>query len=222
MMSAAAHRQSAPGAGVSSAMSVTGTMLSPFAFVFFTPAGLISTYLAGAGLVRVVAAIVNEPIGDPLLTGLHRLAARLRTRRAAAVAITRRTALEGAEIPDRVLPGAEAGLPAAAHVVVAARRKPGWEEGVLVVTGLGWFRIGRIFEEYHDGGLRTLYPLLRSPESEVLRRAVHYALPGEKEAAASGTEGSGGAAVEVDEREVIPLSEDPLDAGRKPPGGGSA
>jgi hypothetical protein len=107
-------------------------------------------------------------------------------------------------------------------VVAAARRKPGWEEGVLVVTGLGWFRIGRIFEEYHDGGLRTLYPLVRSPESEVMRRAVHYALPGEEEAAAGGAQGSAEAAGEADEREVIPLSEDPLDAGRKPPGGRTA
>src|SRR5262245_7043909 len=174
----AAARQRPIGEGdVTSAMGVAGSMFSPFTFVLFTPAGVVSTYLALAGLVRLVSAIVEEPFGDPILTGLHHLATRLRDRRAAAVTAARRAALEGIEVPDRVLQGPAAGVPAAEHVVVSARRKPGWEEGVLVVTDAGWFRIGRIFEEYHEGGLRTLYPLLRSPELEVMRRAVRYDLP---------------------------------------------
>lgn len=180
LMLAAASLRQAGGGDVTSAMGVGGTMVSPFAFALFTPAGLVSTYLAGAGLVRLVAAITEEPFGDPILTGLHRLGAYARSRRAAAVSIVRRTALEGEEVPDRVVTGAAAGHPAAEFVVVASRRKPGWEEGVLVVTGRGWFRIGRIFEEYHDGGLRTLYPLVRSPQSEVMRRAVRYELPGDE------------------------------------------
>ena len=179
LMLQAASRGPGQAGEATSAMSVGGSMFSPLAFVF-TPLGLTSTYLAVAGLVRLVAAVVDEPFGDPILTGLHRLGSRLATKRAAAIGRARRAALEGAEIPDRVLPGAAAGVPAAEHIVVAARRKPGWEEGVLVVTGSGWFRIGRIFEEYHDGGLRTLYPLLRSPESEVMRRAVTYTLPGDE------------------------------------------
>lgn len=179
LMLAAASRQqqTRSGPAVTSAMSVAPSMFSLFAFLFFTPAGLASLYLATAGLVRLVSAIVEEPFGDPLLTGVHRLGVRLRARRTAAIAAERRASLEGAEIPDRHMPGAEAGVPAAELVVISARRKAGWEEGVLVVTDRGWFRIGRIFEEYHDGGLRTLYPLVRSPESEVMRRAVTYDLP---------------------------------------------
>src|SRR6185295_8686408 len=124
-----------------------GSMLSPVAFLFFTPLGLGSLYLAGAGVVRFIAAVVDEPFGDPILTGAHRLTLYLTARRAAAVARAKRAALEGADIPDRVLTGAAAGAPGAELVVVSARRKAGWEEGVLVVTGSGWYRIGRIFEE---------------------------------------------------------------------------
>jgi hypothetical protein len=212
MLSPASRRQ-AGGADVTSAMSVGGSMLSPFAFVFFTPAGLVSTYLAGAGLVRLVAAIVEEPFGDPILTGLHRLGAHARARRAASVSAARRTALEGEELPDRVVSGAAAGIPAAEFVVIAARRKPGWEEGVLVVTGLGWFRIGRLFDEYHDGGLRTLYPLVRSPQSEIMRRAVSYRLPGQEDETGEAPGGEAGVPREVTE---IPLSPDPLEQERDP------
>ena len=209
-MSAAEHSQAA-GGDVTSAMGVAGSMFSPFAFVFFTPAGLLSTYLAGAGLVRLVAAIIEEPFGDPILTGLYLTGERFRRRRAAAVEAARRSALEGAEVPDHVIPGSAAGVPHAEHVVVSARRKPGWEEGVLVVTGRGWFRIGRLFEEYHDGGLRTLYPLVRSPESEVMRRAVRYRLPGEEHADEDGKGDEGPASAQC-ESHSIPLSPDPLDA----------
>lgn len=209
LMLAAAEQRRAAGGEVTSAMGVAGSMFSPFTFVF-TPAGLVSTYLASAGLVRLVAAIIEEPFGDPILTGLYLAVERFRRRRAAAAAAASRSALEGAEVPDKVIPGGAAGIPGAEHVIVSARRKPGWEEGVLVVTGRGWFRIGRIFEEYHDGGLRTLYPLVRSPESEVMRRAVRYRLQGEESADEDG-EGDGAPAAGGREILDIPLSPDPLD-----------
>jgi hypothetical protein len=102
--------------------------------------------------------------------------AAIRSRRAGDAVASRGRRPERAHRPGRGVPGACGRAIRPRTLVLAARRRPGWE-GVLVVTGLRWFRIGRIFEEYHDGGLRT--SSARASPRRRQRRAVSYRLPGE-------------------------------------------
>ena len=62
-------------------------------------------------------------------------------------------------------------------MVIASRRKPGWEPGVFVITDRGWYRLGAPAERDTPAGLRTLYPLTEVRDQEVLRKGVHYAFP---------------------------------------------
>jgi len=157
----------------------TGWMvLGPFAFALFTPLGLVSSYLCLTGVVRASSAwLVDDPRGDPLLTALDAMARGLvacvsttRTRRA-------RERLEGPEEPDRLVTGAWAGLPQVDFVVLASRRKPGWEAGVFVITADKWYRLGQPFDMPLPAGLRTAYPLTKIDTLEVLRKGVPYELP---------------------------------------------
>ncbi len=151
--------------------------LSFFAFAFFTPVGLLSGYLLLSGAARATAVAADERFGDPILTALDAFGRRLAigaTRRRAARA---RERLEGPEKPDRLLAGAAAGIPGADCVIVASRRKAGWEPGVFVVTGEKWYRLGTPVERALPGGLRTFYPLTELRDGEVLRRAVRYEMP---------------------------------------------
>ena len=85
--------------------------------------------------------------------------------------------LEGPEIPDRVVPGAQVGLPDALLVVVASRRKPDWDAGTVVITPGSIYRVGTIVERTIRGRLRTLYPLTEHKDFEAFRRTVHYDMP---------------------------------------------
>jgi hypothetical protein len=109
--------------------------LAIFTFLFLTPLGLLTLYLFVSGTVRAAAAWFEDPIGDPLLTGIDYAlfagAERHRTTRER----TTREALEGPEVPDRIVSAASAGLPPCDLVVVASRRKPGWERGVTIFPG---------------------------------------------------------------------------------------
>jgi hypothetical protein len=153
-------------------------ILSPIAFAFFTPLGLIATYLCVTGLARAASAwLTDDPRGDPTLTlidaGVRRLSARAsasRRRRA-------RERLEGPETADRLVTGEWAGLPKVDYVVLASRRKPGWEEGVFVITGDVWYRLGKPFDMPLPFGLRTAYPLTEIKTLDVLRKGVRYELP---------------------------------------------
>lgn len=166
-----------PGGTVTTAAPVSISMLSLFAFSFFTPLGLLSSYLAMTGFLRLAAAFVDEPHGDPILTGLDHarrgLVERVRRDRLAAL----RERLEGPAVPDLCLRGPAAGEPQADYVIVASRRKPGWEKGVFVVTTDTWYRIGQPYDRRDPGGLRTVYTLTEVGKAEVLRRSVYYELP---------------------------------------------
>ncbi len=147
------------------------------AFAFFTLRGLLSTYLIGSGLLRLLCWAAGEPRGDLLLSVADgvvrgRLADRRRQRAEEA-----RNALEGPEVPDLLLRGLALGFPEATYAVVASRLKTGWEPGVFVVTENGRFRIGHRQDRRQRDGLRAIYPLLEVPAAEATRRWVTYTLP---------------------------------------------
>jgi hypothetical protein len=61
-------------------------------------------------------------------------------------------------------------------VVIASRRKPGWDRDTIVITADAAYRIGAITERAIDGRLRTLYPLAEHKDLETFRRTVRYDL----------------------------------------------
>ena len=151
--------------------------LSIFTFLFLTPTGLLTLYLLGSGSVRAAAAWFDDPVGDPILTGLDYVVSGGRERRREATAFREREALEGPEIPDRVVTASAAGLAGCDLVIVASRRKPGWEHGTTVFTADAAYRIGHPEERTIAGRLRTLYPLTEHKDFEAIRKSVHYDLP---------------------------------------------
>ncbi len=165
------------GEPITTAAPVAVSMLSLFAFVFFTPLGLFSTYVTVSGVVRAVSSFVDEPFGDPVLTGADTLV-RWSGRRVAEGSRRRaRERDEGPEVSDRLYAGEWAGLPDVDYVVVASRRKHGWEAGAFIITTDKWYTLGRPFDLRLPEGLRTAYPLTEQKVNEVLRRGVRYELP---------------------------------------------
>jgi hypothetical protein len=155
--------------------------LSIFTFLLLTPLGWLTLYLVGSGGIRAGAAWFDDPIGDPILTGIDHVVWRRRDRYAARHAQQTRAALEGPETPDRVVSSATAGIPGCDMVIVTARRKPGWERGVVMYTDDACYRIGDPVERTIAGNLRTLYPLTEHTDLEAIRKSVNYQLPGRRE-----------------------------------------
>jgi hypothetical protein len=166
-----------PTIGYERGMVAGAVSLSIFSFLLLTPTGWLTVYLIGSGGVRAAAAWFDDPVGDPLLTGLDELFWRGRDRSQIGYAQLRRRAREGAEIRDRVVSGARAGIPDCDLVIVSSRVKPGWERGVAVYTASACYRIGEPVERTIAGKLRTLYPLTEHTDLEVVRKSVHYDLP---------------------------------------------
>ena len=123
------------------------------------------------------AAWFDDPIGDPILTGVDELIWRRRARAASRGARRAREALEGPEVPDRVVSASAAGIPGCDLVIVSSRRKPGWERGVAVYTEQACYRIGDPVEQTVAGRLRTLYPLTEHKDFEAIRKSVQYEMP---------------------------------------------
>lgn len=157
-------------------MFVGVSSLSLFTFIFLTPAGLTSTYFGISGTWRGIAAALDDPFGDPILTGMDALALRLARRTRTHAARRHRESLEGVEIPDRVVPGTRVGL-ASDLVIIAARRKADWTVGTVVDTGDKWFRVLVVEERKIGGWLRTLYGISEHRDLEAFRRAVRYEMP---------------------------------------------
>lgn len=151
--------------------------LSLFTFLLLTPAGWLTTYLIGTGAVRAIATWFEDPLGDPTLTLLDHWLIAGRARARAEYGRRNREAREGPEVPDRVVSAASAGLPPCDLVIVACRRKTGWDRGAVVFTPAAVYRIGEPVEKTIAGRLRTLYPLTEHTDLEVVRRSVHYDLP---------------------------------------------
>lgn len=150
--------------------------LAIFTFVL-TPVGLLTLYLAGSGVVRAAAGWFDDPIGDPVLTAIDTALFAARGRRHEKSERRSREALEGPEVPDRAVSSASAGVPACDLVIVASRRKPGWERGVVLFTQEACYRIGEPVERTVAGRLRTLYPLHEHRDLEAIRKSFHYDLP---------------------------------------------
>ena len=66
------------GGEISGAAPVALTMLAPLAFVIATPLGWLSGYLVITGLVRSLASVVRDPIGDPVFALVRSLIVRRR------------------------------------------------------------------------------------------------------------------------------------------------
>ncbi len=151
--------------------------LSLFTFLLLTPAGWLTMYLVGTGGVRAAAAWFDDPVGDPLLTGLDEIFLRADRRRRSRNERGTRQAREGPEVADRIVSAANAEIPGCDLVIVSSRRKPGWERGVVVYTAAAVYRIGEPVERTIAGRLRTLYPLTEHTDLEAVRKSVQYDMP---------------------------------------------
>ena len=152
-------------------------MLSPLAFVFFTPLGQLSAYLVLTGFIRALTCVVDDPMGDPVLTAVDGIFNRLTRRGSDSLERRRREKAEGPETPDRLYPGEWAGLADVEFVLVCSRRKPDWDRGTFVITSDKWYVVGEPFDRQFPEGLRAIYPLTEQTDGTVLRRGVHYELP---------------------------------------------
>jgi hypothetical protein len=166
-----------PTVGYERGMVAGAVSLSIFTFLLLTPTGWVTLYLIGSGGVRAGAGWFDDPVGDPILTGIDHLLGASRGRGQAWSGRRTREALEGPEIPDRVVSGARAEIPGCDLVIVSSRRKPGWERGVVVYTATGCYRIGEPVERTVAGKLRTLYPLTEHTDLEAVRKSVQYDMP---------------------------------------------
>jgi hypothetical protein len=151
--------------------------LSIFTFLLLTPKGWLTLYLTLSGSLRAAAAWFDDPIGDPILTGMDAIVSKRRGERRDRQARAAREALEGPEIADRVVSSAAAGMPGCDLVIVSSRRKPGWDRGVAVFTPEKCYRLGEPAEQTIAGRLRYLYPLTEHADFEAIRRSVQYDLP---------------------------------------------
>jgi hypothetical protein len=152
-------------------------ILNIVTYVLVTPVGAFSLYLVLTGMIRAVSWWIDDAFGDPLVTGVDAVVRRtVATTRTKSSARTRLEA-EGAEEPDRRYTGSWAGLTDADFVIVAARRKPDWRAGTVVITPDGWFKLGEPFDRPTPNGLRTVYPLTAQTDLTVLRKGVSYELP---------------------------------------------
>jgi hypothetical protein len=173
-----------PGANPRELLSEQGAQMvwvsgyfAPFTFALLTPTGLVSFYLTLTGYYRLAAWYVESPQGDPVLTLIDSFIAGRRIVAAGERAKEARERLEGPEVPDRLVTGKSAGIPDAELVVVASRRKPGWEAGVFLISSGTWYRLGLPEERMLPSGLRTFYPMNELKDLEVRRRSVEYELP---------------------------------------------
>ncbi len=177
MLELAGRTSRAGGEDLSVSAPVALSMLSSLTFALATPVGWLATYLVVTGLVRCLAAAVDERRGDPIVGLLARLVASARVRRRAARAAAGFVALTGPEVPDRVFVGERFGIKGADLIVVASRPKPEWTPGTVLDCGDRWLRVGEAVQRSLPVGLRTVYPLVEMSGTEVFRRIVHYELP---------------------------------------------
>lgn len=146
-------------------------------FLFTTPAGWLTMYLAVTGLVRAIAPVLDDGLGDPILTGIDTILARTRRGTRRRLEHMQREELEGPAMPDRIMSAQTLGV-AGDFVIVSSRRKPDWEKGTVVMTpDATAYRIGAVEDRTIAGRLRTLYPLTLHADLEAFRRVVHYELP---------------------------------------------
>ena len=153
------------------------SILTFFIFIFFTPTGLLATYLTASGTLRAAGAWFDDPHGDYILTALDWAATTMFRKNAAERREIGRRKLEGDETPDVLQTGEWAGLADVDFVVLASRRKAEWDAGAIILTSTDWYRLGVPFDTQTPAGLRTAYPLKKMDTVEVVRRGIQYELP---------------------------------------------
>lgn len=159
------------------AAALQSPILAVLAFFFFTPRGWLADYLFISGIFRGITLAVDNPWGDPILTGLdHLIRGKRETDRARAEAQARERA-EGPEVPDQILECRKFAGKEADYVVVASRRKDGWTKATTVMANDVRLRIGDPLEKTLEGRLRTCYPLKVIRDIQVDRRMVRYYWP---------------------------------------------
>ncbi len=147
-------------------------------FLFTTPLGLLSFYMAVSGVLRSIAPLFDDAaFGDPLLTGIDKLATGGARRSRARAEQMQRQKLAGPALPDRIMSASQLGIDHADFVIVSSRPKPDWSTGTVVLTAEGAYRVGAIEDRMIAGRLRTLYALTEHKDLEAFRRVVHYELP---------------------------------------------
>jgi hypothetical protein len=161
------------GAGAGSVLM----MLSLLSFLVLEPIGWLTGYLGLTGFIRALAGWFGYGFGDPVLTGLDALILRSAHSGRVHIERIRHNRHAGPEMPDRIVGAAHLGLDGADFVLVCSRPKRDWDQGTVVLTEEGAFRVGAIEERTIAGRLRTLYPLTEHKDLEVFRRVVHYRLP---------------------------------------------
>ena len=161
------------GAGAGSILMTLGL----FSFLLGTPTGWVTTYLCLTGFLRTLAALVTDGFGDPVLTAIDAAALAIWGGTRTKAQQWQRESLEGPEMPDRVMSAEQLDIQGAEFVIVASRRKAGWDKGTVLLTENGAFRVTTIEERTLGGRLRTLYGVSEHRDLEVFRRAVQYNLP---------------------------------------------
>ena len=153
------------------------SVLTLFIYLFFTPRGLFSTYVVVSGTLRAIAAYLDDPHGDPVLSAVHWAATGMWTKNREERRQIARERLEGRDAPDVLQTGAWAGVPDSDYVVLAARRKAEWSAGAIILTTEDWYKLGVPFDIQTLAGMRTAYPLKKMETVEVVRRGILYELP---------------------------------------------
>jgi hypothetical protein len=153
------------------------SVVTLFIYLFVTPRGLFSTYVVASGALRAISAYLDDPHGDPILTGIDGAVTTLYRKNREERRTIARERREGAATPDVLQTGAWAGLPDIDYVVLASRRKPEWDPGAIILTSTDWYRLGVAFDIQTSAGLRTAYPLKKMDTVEVVRRGIEYELP---------------------------------------------
>jgi hypothetical protein len=153
------------------------TLLTFLYFPFLTPLGLFATYLTITGAFRGIAAWFDDPRGDFVLTGVDWAATTILAGNRLKRERLTRERLEGPDAPDVLRTGEWAGLTGIDYLVLAARRKPEWTAGAIILTSSDWYRLGSPFDLQTPAGLRTAYPLTKITTHEVVRRGIQYELP---------------------------------------------
>ena len=166
-----------PAGGYSQGMAQGFAGLSIFTFLLLTPKGWSTLYLTLSGAVRAGGAWFDDPVGDPILSGIDAIVSKSRADRSDRRSRAAREALEGPEVGDRIVSSAAANIPGCDLVIVSSRRKPGWDRGVVVFTPDKVYRLGEPVEQTIAGRLRYLYPLTEHADLEAIRRSVRYELP---------------------------------------------
>ncbi|MFC1850822.1 hypothetical protein ACFL27_11565 [candidate division CSSED10-310 bacterium] len=142
-----------------------------FISFFFTSGGIISCYLIGQGLSRIVTAIVVQgTFGDPIIVSviwLYQQGQMLLGSR-------EQKKLEGPSIPDRIQHGGADD--AWDYLIISARMKENWSSSVSLKFKDDFYWIIDSYEKIDpaSGFLRYFYVLKKMAENEIIRTFVEY------------------------------------------------